>query len=98
MDLAVDTSKVYDLVLRTFKWKDSEEAIADENGITDAVETIVGETDFGLIAEEVHEVLPELVIYNANNEPESVRYKTISVLLIEEMRKLKARIEVLEGA
>ena len=97
IDLAIDTSKVYDLVPRTFKWKDSEEAIVDEDGITDEVKTIIGATDFGLIAEEVHEILPELVIYNTANEPDAVRYKTIAVLLIEEMKKLKDRIEILEG-
>jgi len=95
--LAVDTSKVYDLVPKTFKWKDFEEPVIDENGITDEIVTVIGKTDFGLIAEEVHEVLPELVIYNKANEPDAVRYKTITVLLIEEMKKLKARIEVLEG-
>jgi hypothetical protein len=99
IDLAIDTSKVYDLVPKTFKWKDSEEPTLTEDGELDfdTMETIIGETDFGLIAEEVHEVLPELVIYNTANEPDAVRYKTIAVLLIEEMKKLKDRIEVLEG-
>jgi len=100
IDLAVDTSKVYDLVPRTFKWKDTEEPIVDEDGMM--IEPIIlapmtGPTDFGLIAEEVHEVLPELVRYNKKNEPDSVKYKVIAVLLLEEMKKLRARIEVLEG-
>jgi len=56
-----------------------------------------GVKDFGLIAEEVHEILPELVIYDGNNEPAEINYHMISVLLLEEMKNLKARIEVLEG-
>jgi len=100
IDLTIDTSKIYDLVPRTFKWKDTDEPTVDENGTIiepTILETITGPIDFGLIAEEVHEVLPELVRYNKKNEPNAVKYKVIAVLLLEEMKKLKARIEVLEG-
>jgi len=75
------------LVPKTFKWKDREQAVLDENGPTDVRETVIGPIDFGLIAEEVHEVLPELVSYNEKNEPNAVNYKTIAVLLLEEMKK-----------
>ena len=57
--------------------------------------------DFGYVAEEVHEILPQLVGYdnfeNGDNLPASVHYNQITVLLVEEMKKLRARIEVLEG-
>ena len=43
------------------------------------------------------DMLPEIVSYTLEDEPESVQYRLISVLLLEEMKKLKARIEVLEG-
>ena len=59
--------------------------------------TEIGENSFGMIAEEVHEVLPELVTYNDVNEPKRLDYSMISILLLEEVKKLKARIEVLEG-
>jgi len=85
--IEVDTSKVLTLAPRTFTWKDIE-GIGEE---------IRGKDDFGLIAEEVYEILPELIIYDEYNNPSGVKYKMISVLLLEEMKKLKARIEVLEG-
>jgi hypothetical protein len=99
VDLVIDSSKIYDLVPKSFKMKDWERPTKTADGEIDfdTMETKIGLTTFGLIAEEVHEVLPELVIYNKDNEPDSVRYKTIAVLLIEEMKKLRARIEVLEG-
>ena len=85
--IEVDTSKVLDLAPRTFTWKD----------IDGIGEEIRGTDGFGLIAEEVHEILPELVTYGEDDNPSGVRYRMISVLLLEEMKKLKARIEVLEG-
>ena len=53
---------------------------------------------FGYIAEEVYEIIPELVHLNKNSQPESIDYKLVSVLLMEEVKKLKTRIEALEGA
>ena len=55
-------------------------------------------TSFGLIAEEVHDVLSDLVMYEADGTtPDAVDYPLLSVLLLEELKKLRARIEVLEG-
>ncbi len=54
---------------------------------------------YGLIAEEVAEVLPELVVYDQSGKPETVKYRVLSTLLLkqaqlqqEELREL--RIEV----
>jgi len=41
-------------------------------------------TQFGLIAEEVEKVAPELVILDANGRPYSVRYEEINVMLLNE--------------
>ncbi|HOW35345.1 MAG TPA: tail fiber domain-containing protein [Candidatus Omnitrophota bacterium] len=61
--------------------------------------------DFGLIAEEVDEVLPSLVAYDAQGRPDSVAYDKLPVLLLVEMQKLRAenralqeRVEKLEAA
>lgn len=51
----------------------------------------------GLIAEEVAEVDKRLVNYDKNNKPLSVNYELISVLLINEIKKLKQEIEVLKN-
>ena len=66
--------------------------------------------EYGLIAEEVAEVYPELVGYAATGEAQSVQYHKVNVLLLhevqqqhrkieeqsEEMKALKARLESLE--
>ena len=56
-----------------------------------------GKKHFGYIAEEVNEILPEIVNKDPDGEPEGVKYEMVTVLLVEEIKKLKARIEVLEG-
>ena len=58
---------------------------------------------FGLIAEEVAEVFPELVVYDEAGEPMGVKYRLLSSLLLgevqeqhgllEEQRRLAARLE-----
>ena len=49
----------------------------------DATQTLA----FGLIAEEVAEVAPDLVGRNPNGEPESVRYEQINAMLLNEFLK-----------
>lgn len=74
-DIESDSSKVFDLIPRTFAWKRD------------------GQTDFGLIAEEVHEVIPEMVTYNRDGTPESVKYDRLSILLLMELQKIKESLE-----
>jgi hypothetical protein len=51
---------------------------------------------FGLIAEEVAEVFPELAFVNAQGQPESVHYEKLAVLLLNEVQRQQKRIEALE--
>jgi hypothetical protein len=58
---------------------------------------------YGLIAEEVEKVMPDLVIYNAQGTPESVAYETLPSLLLNEYQKqgrelaaAKAKLETME--
>lgn len=51
---------------------------------------------FGWIAEEVDEVLPQLVTRNSENEIESVKYAEAIVLLVEEVKKLREKVIALE--
>lgn len=44
---------------------------------------------YGLIAEEVEEVLPELVAYGADGRPETVMYHVLPTLLLEEVQRLE---------
>jgi hypothetical protein len=62
-----------------------------------------GEEDFGLIAEEVDEIFPQMVPKDKDGLPESVRYDKLSVILIDIVKKqqkeiddLKARLDKVE--
>lgn len=49
----------------------------------------------GLIAEEVEQVAPELVAYNENGQPESVKYHDLPVLLLTELKTVVKRLDEL---
>jgi hypothetical protein len=49
-----------------------------------------------LIAEEVAEAFPELVIYDPEGRPETVSYHLLSTLLLHEFQKQSLRIAELE--
>ena len=55
-----------------------------------------GKSDFGLIAEEVSDILPELVVYNEDLTPESVQYTSLSVLLLAELKTLREEVKDLK--
>ena len=90
-----------------FKWKDTNHTVSNpafkpySSEPTTIEQTYIGGEDFGYIAEDVHEILPALVGYedseDGDNLPSNVRYDHIAILLVEELKKLRARIEVLEG-
>ena len=50
---------------------------------------------FGLIAEEVAEVFPELVVYGKDGKPETVSYHLLATLLLNEVQKEHRVIEAL---
>ena len=52
---------------------------------------------FGLIAEEVADVYPDLVGRNPNGEPESVRYEQVNAMLLNEFLKEHRKVEKLEA-
>ena len=51
---------------------------------------------WGLIAEEVAHVYPELVSYNKDNKPESVRYNDLPAMLLNEVQKLRKELDELK--
>jgi len=55
----------------------------------DATQTLA----FGLIAEEVAEVYPDLVGRNREGQPESVRYEQINAMLLNEFLKEHRKVE-----
>jgi trimeric autotransporter adhesin len=58
--------------------------------------------EYGLIAEEVNEVLPDLVVNNDDNQPETVRYQFLPILMLKELQKIREENiyfkKTLEGA
>ncbi len=56
-----------------------------------------GLKEVGLIAEEINEVLPDVVIKNEEGEPDSVSYGRITAILIEAIKELKSEIEELKS-
>jgi len=53
-------------------------------------------TEIGLIAEEVAEIFPEFVNYNADGEAESLNYTRLSVVLLQTVKELSDKINKLE--
>ena len=52
---------------------------------------------YGLIAEEVEEVMPRLVAYDEHGEVYTVRYNELPAILLNEIQKMSKRIEELES-
>ena len=53
---------------------------------------------YGLIAEEVNEIFPEIVVRNADGQVETVRYHVLPVLLLNEMQKQQTTIQEISQA
>jgi hypothetical protein len=80
-DMSDSSSDIYKLRPVTFAYND------DPNE----------KTQYGLIAEEVDEVFPNLVYRNKDNEIETVLYNVLPSLLLNEIKKLNERITALEN-
>lgn len=55
------------------------------------------ETAIGLIAEEVAEILPDLVVRNKEGLCETVKYHELPILLLSEIQRLSKRVDELES-
>jgi hypothetical protein len=62
---------------------------ADENGQKPE--------QYGLIAEEVAKVMPELVVYNTKGQPETVAYQTLAPLLLNELQREHSQVAALQA-
>jgi hypothetical protein len=56
-----------------------------------------GLQELGLIAEEINEILPEVVLKNEEGEPDSVSYGRITAVLIEAIKEQQKQIEELKA-
>jgi hypothetical protein len=73
-DMGVASERLFQLRPVTFRYKEPY-----ENGEKPL--------DYGLIAEEVAQVFPELVVYNDEGQPETVKYRLLSTMLLNELQK-----------
>lgn len=56
-----------------------------------------GKEDIGLIAEDVDEVIPDLVVYDKEGRPDGVKYDKVAVYLLELLKAQQERISALEN-
>jgi trimeric autotransporter adhesin len=56
-----------------------------------------GIAQFGLVAEEVEKVNPDLVLGDADGKPYSVRYEAVNAMLLNEFLKEHHKVETLEA-
>jgi hypothetical protein len=75
-DMDAQSANIYQLRPVTFAYN------------SDAKET----KQYGLIAEEVNAVFPEIVVKDADGQPETVQYQVLPVLLLNEVQKLQAGV------
>jgi len=50
---------------------------------------------YGLVAEEVAEIYPDLVVYNEEGLPETVQYRKVNAMLLNEVQRQHRQIEAL---
>jgi hypothetical protein len=55
-------------------------------------------TQFGLVAEEVEKVNPDLVVRDKEGKPFSVRYEAVNAMLLNEFLKEHGKVEKLEAS
>ena len=79
-DIGEDSKDIYKLRPVSFNYKSEQ----------------CGHTHYGLIAEEVESVYPELVVYDAAGLPNSVEYHEFPALLLNEIKNLKKEIDGLK--
>lgn len=103
--MLIDSNGQMGTIVSSIKFKENIEPISDVvsekiYALKPSTFTIKDKPDmhmFGLIAEEVMDVLPELVIMDNDNEPFSVKYHELPVLLLNEIKKLREEINQLKG-
>lgn len=109
----IDSTGQLGTVSSSERYKDDIEDIGPESDMIHALRpvTFVYKSDqsktkqYGLIAEEVNEVFPHLVIYDKEGLPDTVKYHELPVLLLNELQKyvatiedLRERIDILENS
>jgi|GEM_PF-3433881 len=85
--LVLDTSKIYQLEPKTYDYKTQ---------YKDLGKKLSGGRQFGLVAEDVYQIYPELTLSDGTRNVANVDYEKLSVLLLVEMKKQKNEIDSLK--
>jgi hypothetical protein len=80
-DMGEDSAIIYNLRPRTFKFK---------------ADTDPKPKQYGMIAEEVESIFPEMVAYNKDGKPTNLFYQFLAPMLVNELQKLEKRVSLLE--
>jgi hypothetical protein len=83
-DMANQSREIYNLRPVTFNYKPDGTHVSQEDSLL---------KQYGLIAEEVEEIIPELAKYNKEGKVESVRYLNLIPMLLNELQKLRKEFD-----
>jgi hypothetical protein len=87
-DMGAATDKLYQLRPVTFRYKKYvKEALEQGENPEDLP------LDYGLIAEEVAKVYPDLVVFDKEGRPETIKYRYLAPMLLNELQKEHRRAE-----
>lgn len=86
--LEIDSSKIYSLKPVSYDYKKDYQNLGYN---------LAGGRQFGLIAEDVYPVIPELVISLGNKKTANIDYPKLSILLLDQMQKQKKEIDSLKS-
>ena len=102
-DLYIDNTGLFGYVSSSRKYKKNIRSITDASRIYDLNPVIFdykdgkGNNQYGLIAEDVAELFPQVVSFNEDGSAETVDYAKIGMLLIPAIKELKAKNDILEA-
>lgn len=93
------------MILSSIQYKENVKSIRTESDNVQKLRPVVfnyksdmtKSKTYGLIAEEVKDYFPELVVYDNFNQPLTIKYQELPVLLLSEIQKLYTRIDHLES-
>jgi hypothetical protein len=86
-DFSKDSSLLQKIELKDYQWKDNKTVS----------EHCRGKDDFGFIAEQVAEIMPELANYDESGKVTSWKTQKVVELLVAEVQRLNKRIDTIEG-
>ena len=100
-DLVINSSNQIQAKTSSIVFKENIESIEIDSNKIDKLRPVIynyknstkTNKNIGLIAEEVEEIMPDLVVKDKDGKPYSVKYSDLTVVLLSEIQKLKQEIK-----